>query len=145
MTPTSLLLHAHIVNFDVVFTVFRQEKLLQSVKTSAEWLRSRTKRRPRIAVICGSGLGGLADCVEAADIFEYTNIPHFVTCTGQLLNLVAITTTSSLVNSHFHVKLGRPVPPWLLLPLVIPPYGSMSHHTVVWFGYLVYFGVTNFW
>ena len=24
-------------------------------------------------------------------------------------------------------------------------FGFLSHHTVVWLGYLVYFGVTNFW
>ena len=69
--------------------VFRIEKRLQSVKTAAEWLLVRTKYRPKVAVICGSGLGSFADCVENADIFDYSAIPHFVACTGKFCNMSA--------------------------------------------------------
>jgi len=65
-----------------IVTVVRQEKRLQSIKTTADWLQSRTKYRPKVAVICGSGLGSFGDCIENVDIFEYSDIPHFVTCTG---------------------------------------------------------------
>jgi len=69
--------------------IFRMEKWLQSVKTAAEWLQLRTKYRPKVAVICGSGIGSFADCVENADIFDYSTIPHFVACTGEFCNVSA--------------------------------------------------------
>ncbi|XP_002929555.1 purine nucleoside phosphorylase [Ailuropoda melanoleuca] len=45
-------------------------------KTS-EWLLSRTKHRPQVAVICGSGLGSLAGKVTEAQSFDYSEIPNF--------------------------------------------------------------------
>lgn len=45
--------------------------------TSANWLLQRTKHRPVIAIICGSGLGGLADLLEDAESFHYKDIPNF--------------------------------------------------------------------
>jgi len=63
--------------------IFRIEQWLQSVKTATVWLQSRTKYRPKVAVICGSGLGSFADSIENADIFDYSTIPHFVACTGK--------------------------------------------------------------
>ncbi|NXA41611.1 PNPH phosphorylase, partial [Eudromia elegans] len=46
-------------------------------KETAEWLRARTARRPRTAIVCGSGLGGLADALENKTVFPYEDIPHF--------------------------------------------------------------------
>jgi purine-nucleoside phosphorylase len=43
-------------------------------------------QRPRIAVICGSGLGGLADALDEKSErceFEYGDIPHFPVSTGE--------------------------------------------------------------
>ncbi|KAJ8308392.1 hypothetical protein KUTeg_013266, partial [Tegillarca granosa] len=37
----------------------------------------RTKHRPKLGIICGSGLGELADRVEDADVFPYSEIPCF--------------------------------------------------------------------
>lgn len=46
-------------------------------KETADWLRARTAQRPRIAIICGSGLGGLADVLDNKTVFLYEDIPHF--------------------------------------------------------------------
>ncbi|NXF88581.1 PNPH phosphorylase, partial [Eubucco bourcierii] len=46
-------------------------------KETTDWLRARTARRPRTAIICGSGLGGLADVLENKTVFQYEDIPHF--------------------------------------------------------------------
>ncbi|NWI93500.1 PNPH phosphorylase, partial [Pitta sordida] len=46
-------------------------------KETADWLRARTVQRPRIAIICGSGLGGLADVLDNKTVFAYEDIPHF--------------------------------------------------------------------
>ncbi|NWR70166.1 PNPH phosphorylase, partial [Centropus unirufus] len=46
-------------------------------KETAEWLCARTAHRPKTAIICGSGLGGLADVLSNKAIFPYEDIPHF--------------------------------------------------------------------
>ncbi|KFV66121.1 Purine nucleoside phosphorylase, partial [Dryobates pubescens] len=46
-------------------------------RETAEWLQARTARCPRTAIICGSGLGGLADALEDKTAFAYEDIPHF--------------------------------------------------------------------
>lgn len=42
-------------------------------------------RRPRLGVICGSGLGGLAETVLPQPMLEvpYTSIPHFPSSSGK--------------------------------------------------------------
>ncbi|CAH1269128.1 PNP [Branchiostoma lanceolatum] len=39
--------------------------------------------RAKIAVICGSGLGGLADVVQEQDVIDYSDIPNFPKSTVQ--------------------------------------------------------------
>ncbi|KFU89873.1 Purine nucleoside phosphorylase, partial [Chaetura pelagica] len=46
-------------------------------KETADWLRARTSQHPRVAIICGSGLGGLADVLDNKTVFPYEDIPHF--------------------------------------------------------------------
>jgi purine-nucleoside phosphorylase len=45
-------------------------------------------RKPQVAIVCGSGLGGLAETVQSEPRaeFDYTSIPHFPRPTG-ILNL----------------------------------------------------------
>lgn len=42
-------------------------------------------RSPKVAVICGSGLGGLANTIQEASKveYEYSSIPHFPLPTGK--------------------------------------------------------------
>ncbi|KAM9645864.1 purine nucleoside phosphorylase-like [Trichechus inunguis] len=49
----------------------------EDYQKTAEWLLSRTTHRPQVAVICGSGLGGLAEKVTQAQSFDYSDIPNF--------------------------------------------------------------------
>eukprot|EP00075_Anas_platyrhynchos_P032924 XP_027322177.1 purine nucleoside phosphorylase [Anas platyrhynchos] len=46
-------------------------------KETADWIRARTAQRPKMAIICGSGLGDLADVLEEKAVFPYEDIPHF--------------------------------------------------------------------
>lgn len=41
-------------------------------------------KKPQVAIVCGSGLGGLAETVQAEPRaeFDYTSIPHFPRPTG---------------------------------------------------------------
>ncbi|XP_004609771.1 purine nucleoside phosphorylase [Sorex araneus] len=44
---------------------------------TTEWLKSHISHRPQVAVICGSGLGGLTEKLTQTQIFNYSEIPHF--------------------------------------------------------------------
>lgn len=43
----------------------------------ADFLKAKTKHRPSIGIICGSGLSSLADLLEEKDIIKYEDIPRF--------------------------------------------------------------------
>ncbi|XP_053175950.1 purine nucleoside phosphorylase 6 [Scomber japonicus] len=55
----------------------------EDYKETADYLLGNTKQRPKVAIICGSGLGGLADLLENKEAFPYKNIPRFPTSTVQ--------------------------------------------------------------
>ena len=44
---------------------------------AAQFIRARTKLRPKIALVLGSGLGGFADGMRAAVRLDYAKTPHF--------------------------------------------------------------------
>ena len=48
----------------------------EGYQNTAKWLSSYTKHEPQVAVICGSGLGGLTDRLTQAQIFDYNQIPN---------------------------------------------------------------------
>ena len=63
---------------------------LARVKESVAFLEGETKLRPQVAVVLGTGLGGLADKIEAAAVIPYKKIPNFPISTvasheGQLI------------------------------------------------------------
>jgi purine-nucleoside phosphorylase len=47
------------------------------IQQIADFLLSRTSYRPRVGIICGSGLGHLAETVENAEKIPYEDIPNF--------------------------------------------------------------------
>ncbi|XP_053674482.1 purine nucleoside phosphorylase-like [Anopheles nili] len=49
----------------------------EMVQEIATYLLERTRIRPRCGIICGSGLGCLADQLTDVDSFDYETIPHF--------------------------------------------------------------------
>jgi len=53
------------------------EGLVARIHASAEAVRSRTRIRPRVAVILGTGLGALAEEIEAESIISYAELPGF--------------------------------------------------------------------
>lgn len=64
--------------------------MLTKINSTCEFLKSRTKERPEIAIILGTGLGALADEIEVKDVIPYNEIPNFKTSTvaghkGQLV------------------------------------------------------------
>uniref|UniRef100_A0A672F7E8 Purine nucleoside phosphorylase n=1 Tax=Salarias fasciatus TaxID=181472 RepID=A0A672F7E8_SALFA len=55
----------------------------EDYKLTTEWLMNQTSLRPKVAVICGSGLGLLADRVANKQAFRYQDIPNFPVSTGE--------------------------------------------------------------
>ncbi|TSS72699.1 Purine nucleoside phosphorylase [Bagarius yarrelli] len=49
----------------------------EEYKETVDWLLVQTNIRPKIAIICGSGLGGLSDLLYNRTVFLYKDIPHF--------------------------------------------------------------------
>jgi len=54
-----------------------RDDLVDRIRESAEAVSTRTQILPRVAVILGTGLGGLADEVETESIIPYAEIPGF--------------------------------------------------------------------
>ena len=55
--------------------------LLAQIKASAEFILNKTKYKPEIGLILGSGLGSVADTIEDAEYYNYSDIPNFPTST----------------------------------------------------------------
>lgn len=49
----------------------------QQYEDAAEYIQSRSRHRPRVGLILGSGLNPLAEAMEPADRIPYRDIPHF--------------------------------------------------------------------
>ena len=58
------------------------KSVYDKAKESSDFLLRSTKFRPETAVICGSGLGGLAHLLEEPQSFPYQLIPNFPRCTA---------------------------------------------------------------
>ena len=64
--------------------------MLTKIEATCAYLKSRTRLRPEIAIILGTGLGDLANQIEVTDVISYHDIPNFKTSTvaghkGQLV------------------------------------------------------------
>ncbi|XP_018411941.1 PREDICTED: purine nucleoside phosphorylase-like [Nanorana parkeri] len=81
---------------------------------TARWLLDRIQSPPVIAIICGSGLGLLADTLTDAKTFDYSQIPHFPTSTvvghsGQLVFGNLQGKSCVVMKGRFHVYEGYPL------------------------------------
>lgn len=56
--------------------------LMERAMKSVEYVLNKTKYRPQVAVILGSGLGAFAEQIKDADIIPYEEIPGFVVSTA---------------------------------------------------------------
>lgn len=54
-----------------------KEYTYEDYENTAKWLIKRINRQPLVAVICGSGLGGLTDKLTETQVFNYSDIPNF--------------------------------------------------------------------
>ncbi len=52
-------------------------ELRKQIKEAVDFIRTRTKMKPDIGIILGTGLGGLAKEVRKDTVIDYEEIPHF--------------------------------------------------------------------
>jgi purine-nucleoside phosphorylase len=66
------------------------EYTYEKVKSIADWILNKVELRPKIGIVCGSGLGGLGDRLENPISLPYSEIPDFPcsTVAGHKGNLV---------------------------------------------------------
>jgi len=58
------------------------EGLFEKIRTAVEYVRERVSTTPRFAIVLGTGLGAMADSIDAEVSIDYEEIPHFVKATG---------------------------------------------------------------
>ncbi|XP_067904725.1 purine nucleoside phosphorylase 4a [Heterodontus francisci] len=86
----------------------------ETYQETAEWLLSRTKHRPKVAIICGSGLGMLAEALVNQETFKYSDVPNFPQSTvqghaGQLVFGELKGKACVCMQGRFHMFEGYPL------------------------------------
>jgi purine-nucleoside phosphorylase len=56
--------------------------LFEKIEEAKAYIESRTALRPQVAIVLGTGLGGMAESIDAETTIPYHEIPHFVKATG---------------------------------------------------------------
>ncbi|XP_075875795.1 purine nucleoside phosphorylase 5b [Nelusetta ayraudi] len=86
----------------------------EQCRAAADWLLSNTQVRPTVGIVCGSGLGGLAEMIKDPQVFKYSDIPHFPRSTvhGHAGRLVFGTLKGKpcvCMQGRFHLYEGYPI------------------------------------
>jgi purine-nucleoside phosphorylase len=56
--------------------------IYEQIQQSVEYIKTKAKKKPRYALILGTGLGGAAEAIDAEATIPYGEIPHFVKSTS---------------------------------------------------------------
>lgn len=94
--------------------IFSSRYTYDTLDKIAKFFLERTKVRPKIGIICGSGLGALAEILEDADRFPYSSIPNFPVSTveghaGQMLFGYLDKIPVMCMQGRFHYYEGYPL------------------------------------
>ncbi|KAK2587696.1 hypothetical protein KPH14_003812 [Odynerus spinipes] len=86
----------------------------EALQESAKYLLDRVKIRPKIGVICGSGLGSIAESLVDKQCFPYEEIPHFPASTvkghtGQMVFGYLSGVPVMCMQGRFHYYEGYPL------------------------------------
>lgn len=86
----------------------------EQIQEIAQFLLERTKIRPKIGIICGTGLGELVESVTERQVFPYEDIPGFPVSTvvghaGKLVFGVLNGVNVMCMQGRFHAFEGYPV------------------------------------
>jgi purine-nucleoside phosphorylase len=67
-----------ILNYLISSSFYTYERVQEIVA----FIQKKVSIKPEIAIICGSGLGGLAELIVNKVVVPYADIPHFPKSTG---------------------------------------------------------------
>ncbi|KAJ8688248.1 hypothetical protein QAD02_024043 [Eretmocerus hayati] len=86
----------------------------EALKESAQYLLDRINIRPKIGIICGSGLGLIVDTLSQKQCFPYEEIPHFPSSTvkghaGQMVFGYLQGVPVMCMQGRFHYYEGYPL------------------------------------
>ncbi|KAG1685954.1 Purine nucleoside phosphorylase [Nymphon striatum] len=86
----------------------------EQIEEISNFVQTKTKHRPKLAIICGSGLGHLANNVDEAETVPYEDIPNFPVSTvqghaGKLVFGKIHGVTVVCMQGRFHVYEGYPL------------------------------------
>ncbi|KAM4552734.1 purine nucleoside phosphorylase 5b [Odontesthes bonariensis] len=83
-------------------------------KATSDWLLSNTQVRPTVGIVCGSGMGGLAEMLKDPQVIKYADIPNFPRSTvhghaGQLVFGTLKGKPCVCMQGRFHLYEGYPI------------------------------------
>ncbi|XP_044155840.1 purine nucleoside phosphorylase-like [Bufo gargarizans] len=89
----------------------KEDLRYEDCEETVQWLLDRIQSPPDIAIICGSGLGLLAETLSNPKTFDYSQIPHFPASTvvghsGQLVFGTLLDKSCVCMKGRFHVYEG---------------------------------------
>ncbi|XP_072763419.1 purine nucleoside phosphorylase isoform X3 [Anoplolepis gracilipes] len=107
----------------------RHTYTFEALQESAQYLLDRVKIRPKIGIICGSGLGSIAESLMDKQCFPYEEIPHFPVSTvkghtGQMVFGYLQGVPVMCMQGRFHYYEGYPL--WKLSPQCAMPVRVMK-------------------
>lgn len=103
----------------------------EKIEEIAKFLLCKTKHRPTVGIICGSGLSGLADTMEDPSVFPYGDIPDFPISTGKIKLRISICFLPFSHNSKLLLLTARAVN---ISPLII--FKNITYSTKIFIYYL---------
>lgn len=71
------------LSFQIEISFYTYERVQEIVA----FIQNIVPTKPEVAIICGSGLGGLAELIVNKVVIPYSNIPHFPRSTGKSIFL----------------------------------------------------------
>lgn len=94
-----------------VNAITNKEFSYEKLKDIADWLLERTPIKPKVGIVCGSGLGGLGDLLKDTHVFPYKSIPGFPSSTvvghkGNLIFGLLNETPVVCMQGRFHAYEG---------------------------------------
>jgi len=92
----------------------KQSYTYDHIVEAANFLKERTKYKPAIGIICGSGLGSLAESLADKECFPYNIVPNFPVSTvpghaGQLVFGLLDDVPVMCMQGRFHYYEGYPI------------------------------------
>jgi purine-nucleoside phosphorylase len=64
--------------------------MLEKIKATANYIRENIQTKPKIGIVCGSGLANIVNIIQTEKVLDYSSIPNFAisTATGHKSKLV---------------------------------------------------------